>query len=338
MSTIRDFAHRLPKAELHVHLEGTLEPEMKFELAQRNGIQLPENSPEEVKAKYDFNDLPSFLAAYYPAMDVLRTARDFRDLAYAYLQRAAEQGVVHVEMFFDPQAHTSRGVPFADVIGGYRQGLLAARRDLGISAELILCMLRDFTAEHAMSTLMEALDYKDWIIGIGLDSDEHGHPPEKFTEVFSRARQEGFQLTMHCDVDQENSIGNIRTVLQEIGVDRVDHGTNVLEDAALVDRAVEQGIGFTACPLSNTYVAGHTKGSDIAELLRRGAKVTVNSDDPAYFGGYIGDNYAALAERDGFSREQLAQIARNSLEVSWLSESRRQDFLARLEAFVASQG
>src|SRR5699024_5352300 len=236
----------------------------------------------------------------------------------------------HVEMFFDPQAHTSRGVPFADVIGGYRQGLLAARRDLGISAELILCMLRDFTAEHAMSTLMEALDYKDWIIGIGLDSDEHGHPPEKFTEVFSRARQEGFQLTMHCDVDQENSIGNIRTVLQEIGVDRVDHGTNVLEDAALVDRAVEQGIGFTACLLSKNYFDGHTKGSVIPALLRRGEKLTVKSVDPALFGGYIGDIYAALAERDGFSREQLAQIARNSLEVSWLSESRRQEFLARL--------
>lgn len=337
MSTISEFAHGLPKAELHVHLEGTLEPELKFELAQRNGIHLPENSPEEVKAAYDFTDLTSFLAAYYPAMDVLRTARDFRDLAYAYLERAAEQGVLHVEMFFDPQAHTSRGVPFADVIGGYRQGLLEARRTLGISSDLILCMLRDFTAEHAMSTLMEALDYKDWILGIGLDSDEHGHPPEKFAEVFARARQEGFQLTMHCDVDQENSIGNIRTVLQDIRVDRVDHGTNVLEDETLVQHIVDRGIGLTSCPLSNTYVAGHTKGSDIAELLRRGAKITINSDDPAYFGGYIGDNYAALAERDGFSREQLTRIARNSFEVSWLSESRRQEFLQRLDAFLSEQ-
>lgn len=323
MSTIAEFAQGLPKAELHLHLEGTLEPELKFELARRNGIQLTETSVAEVVATYDFTDLTSFLAVYYPAMRVLVTAEDFRDLAYAYLTKAAAQGVKHAEMFFDPQAHTSRGVPFPTVISGYRQAVLDARRELGITSELILCMLRDFSAEYAMATLMEALPYRDWIVGIGLDSDERGNPPEKFAEVFARARAEGFLLTMHCDIDQEQSIENIRTVLTQIEVDRIDHGTNIVEDPALVDLAIERGIGFTTCPISNSFVTEQMKSEEIVDLLRRGAKITVNSDDPAYFRGYIGDNYAALAEQANLTREDLAQIAKNSFDVSWISERRR---------------
>ncbi|HAS32379.1 MAG TPA: adenosine deaminase, partial [Microbacterium sp.] len=237
------FAHGLPKAELHLHLEGTLEPELKFALAARNGIELDQKTVEDVKASYDFTDLTSFLAVYYPAMQVLQTADDFHDLAWAYLQRAKAQGVVHVEMFFDPQAHTSRGVPFAEVITGYRRAAVRAQDELGISAELILCFLRDFSAEYAMATLMEALPYKAWIVGVGLDSDERGNPPEKFAAVFARARAEGFFLTMHCDIDQVGSIDNIRTVLEDIEVDRIDHGTNIVEDPALVDAAIAKGIG-----------------------------------------------------------------------------------------------
>ncbi|WP_235912446.1 adenosine deaminase [Ruania zhangjianzhongii] len=336
MSTIREFAMGLPKAELHLHLEGTLEPELKFELARRNGIELPERTVEEVVATYDFTDLTSFLAVYYPAMRVLVTADDFRDLAYAYLTKAASQGVQHVEMFFDPQAHTSRGVPFHTVISGYRRGILDARREFGISAELILCMLRDFSAEYAMATLMEALPYRDWIIGIGLDSDERGNPPEKFAEVFARARTEGFLLTMHCDIDQVGSIDNIRTVLTQIEVDRIDHGTNIVEDPALVDLAIERGLGFTTCPISNSFVTAQMKSAEIVDLLRRGAKITVNSDDPAYFGGYVGDNYAALAEQADLTPADLAQIAKNSFEVSWISERRRADLIASVDAYLTT--
>ncbi|MBM3714401.1 MAG: adenosine deaminase, partial [Actinobacteria bacterium] len=221
MTDITAFAFGLPKAELHLHLEGTLEPELKFALAARNGIQLAEKTVEEVKATYDFTDLTSFLAVYYPAMQVLQTAEDFHDLAWAYLQKAREQGVVHVEMFFDPQAHTSRGVPFEAVITGYRRAAVRASSELGVSAELILCFLRDFSAEDAMATLEAALPYKEWIIGVGLDSDERDNPPAKFADVFARAKSEGFLLTMHCDIDQIGSIDNIRAVIEDIGVDRI---------------------------------------------------------------------------------------------------------------------
>ena len=269
MSTIdlAAFAHGLPKAELHLHLEGTLEPELKFALAAKNGIELDQKTVEDVKASYDFTDLTSFLAVYYPAMQVLQTADDFHDLAWAYLQRAKAQGVVHVEMFFDPQAHTSRGVPFAEVITGYRRAAVRAQDELGISAELILCFLRDFSAEYAMATLMEALPYKAWIVGVGLDSDERGNPPEKFATVFARARAEGFFLTMHCDIDQVGSIDNIRTVLEDIQVDRIDHGTNIVEDPALVDAAIAKGIGFTTCPVSNSFVTDQMKSDEIVSLL-----------------------------------------------------------------------
>ncbi|MFD1715367.1 adenosine deaminase [Amnibacterium flavum] len=332
------FAFGLPKAELHLHLEGTLEPELKFELAARNGIDLPEKTVEEVKATYNFTDLTSFLQVYYPAMRVLVTADDFHDLAWAYLQRAAEQGVVHVEMFFDPQAHTSRGVPFETLISGYRRAAVRAQDELGISAELILCFLRDFSAEYAMATLMEALPYKQWIVGVGLDSDERDNPPSKFAAVFARAKAEGFFLTMHCDIDQVGSIENIRQVIEEIGVDRIDHGTNIVENDALVELVKAKGLGLTTCPVSNSFVTEQMKSDEIVDLMHRGVRVMINSDDPAYFGAYVADNYVALAEQAGLGAADLAQLAINSFEASWLPAGRREAYVSSVRDYAAAHG
>ena len=331
---LASFARGLPKAELHLHLEGTLEPEMMFTLAQRNGLPLPYSDVAEVKAAYDFTDLTSFLAVYYPAMSVLQTADDFHDLAWAYLLRAKEQGVVHAELFFDPQAHTGRGVPFATVVGGYRRAIVRAQAELGISAELILCFLRDLSAEHAMSTLLEALPYRHWIVG---DSDERDNPPTKFAAVFERARAEGFLVTMHCDIDQPGSIDHIRQAL-EFGVDRIDHGTNIVEDPELVATVLERGIGLTCCPVSNSFVTEQMKSDEIVSLLRSGVRVTINSDDPAYFGGYVADNYVALAEQAGLSASDLAELARNSFHASWLTPARRSAYLAQVDEYARAGG
>ena len=336
-SELASFARGLPKAELHLHLEGTLEPDMMFALAQRNGLTLPYSDVAAVKAAYDFTDLTSFLAVYYPAMGVLQTADDFHDLAWAYLLRAKEQGVVHAELFFDPQAHTGRGIPFATVIGGYRRAVVRAQAELGISTELILCFLRDLSAEHAMSTLLEALPYRHWIVGVGLDSDERDNPPAKFAAVFERARAEGFLVTMHCDIDQPGSIDHIRQAL-EFGVDRIDHGTNIVEDPDLVALVVERGIGLTCCPVSNSFVTEQMKSDEIVSLLRAGVRVTINSDDPAYFGGYVGDNYVALAEQAGLSASDLVELARNSFHASWLTPARRAAYLELVDEYAIAAG
>ncbi|WP_327095913.1 adenosine deaminase [Nocardia vinacea] len=337
MSTdLAAFVRGLPKAELHLHLEGTLEPELKFRLAQRNGIELPERTVEEVKQTYKFHDLTSFLQVYYPAMRVLRQSQDFEDLAFAYLTRAHADGIRHVEMFFDPQAHTGRGVEFGAVISGYRSAIVRARREFGISAELILCFLRDYSAEYAMATLLEALPYKDWIIGVGLDSDERGNPPSKFAAVFERARREGFLLTMHCDIDQEGSVEHIRQALEDIGVDRIDHGTNIVEDERLVELAETKGIGFTCCPVSNSFVTEQMKSTEIRTLLDRGLAVTVNSDDPAYFGAYAADNYLALAANANLDLDRLVELAKNSFRASWLTPGRLDGFLREIDDYVAA--
>ncbi|WP_114854406.1 adenosine deaminase [Brachybacterium sp. YJGR34] len=336
MSSIdREFIDALPKAELHVHIEGTLEPELKLELARRNGVDIGQSTVEEVRATYAFTDLTSFLAVYYPAMEVLVTEQDFHDLALGYLRRAAADGVVRAEIFFDPQAHTSRGVPFATVIDGLWSAIQEAP-SLGVDAALIMCFLRDHSAESARETLEASLPYREKIVGVGLDSDERGNPPEKFAEVFAAAQEAGYRLTMHCDVDQEQSIANIATVLHTIGVERIDHGTNILEDPALVAEAMQRGIGFTCCPLSNSFVSDQMKGEEITALLRQGAKVSLASDDPAYFGGYVGDNYAALAAAQQLGREELALLARNSLEISWADQAQVARWLEQLDAVVAS--
>lgn len=332
------FIAGLPKCELHLHLEGTLAPDLKLALAERNGIELDQKTVADVEATYQFDSLASFLAVYYPAMGVLQTAEDFSDLAYAYLTKAASQGVRYVEMFFDPQAHTGRGVPFEHVVKGYRQGIQRAHAEHGISAELIMCFLRDLSAEFAMATLMESLPYKDWIIGVGLDSDERDNPPSKFAAVFARARAEGYQLTMHCDIDQVGSIDNIRSAIHDIGVDRIDHGTNIVEDPSLVADAKSKGLGFTCCPVSNSFVTSDMKATEMVELLNEGVKVTVNSDDPAYFGGYMTENYAALADKAGLTPADLVKLARNAFEVAWLTARARDTYLAELDAYAASYG
>ncbi|WP_063048455.1 adenosine deaminase [Nocardia arthritidis] len=337
-SDLATFVRGLPKAELHLHLEGTLEPELKFRLARRNGIELPEKTVDEVKQTYRFHDLTSFLRVYYPAMRVLQRPEDFHDLAFDYLRRAHAQGVRHAELFFDPQAHTGRGIPFPTVISGYRSAIARARRELGISAELILCFLRDHSAEYAMATLLEALPYKSWILGVGLDSDERANPPSKFAAVFERARAEGFLLTMHCDIDQPDSVEHIRQALEDIAVDRLDHGTNIVEDDRLVELAAAKGIALTCCPVSNSFVTAEMKSAQIVGLLDRGLTVTVNSDDPAYFGAYVADNYLALAEQAGLGIDRLAELARNSFRASWLTPARQDAFLREVDDYVAANG
>ncbi|NNF10109.1 MAG: adenosine deaminase [Acidimicrobiia bacterium] len=333
---MRRFIEGLPKAELHLHIEGTLEPELKFSLAERNGVALPAATIEEMRAAYDFDDLPSFLAVYYEGMSVLLTEEDFYDLTYAYLEKAHSQNVLYAEIFFDPQAHTTRGVRFQTVISGIRRAQEEARSALGIDTQLIMCFLRDLSADSAAHTLEAAADFQDWIVGVGLDSDEHGNPPVKFREVFAAAREMGYRLTMHCDVDQENSVGNIRQCLDEIGVDRIDHGVNAGEDDELVAELVRRDMALTVCPISNRYVTDGTKAAQIKDLLDRGVRVTVNSDDPAYFPGYIFENLVVLQEEAGLSRKDLVRLSRNAFGAAWLDDDRKAGFLESLDAFVAA--
>lgn len=324
------FIDSMPKAELHVHLEGTLEPDLSFALARKNGIALPYESPEALLRAYDFHDLSSFLAVYYKGMSVLKDEPDFFELTWRYLLKAREQNIVYAEMFFDPQAHTSRGVPFDTVIRGIRRAQDKAAADLGVETQLILCFLRDMSAESAMQTLLQALPYKHWLIGVGLDSDERDNPPLKFADVFARARIEGFKLTMHCDVNQENTLVHIRQVLDDIGVDRIDHGVNSLEDPALCAVIKERGLGLTVCPISNRFCTQDLTASHIRRMLELGMRATVNSDDPAYFRGYLNENLRALHEEGNLSRDEIVRLVRNAFEVAWLDDTRRGAYLERL--------
>jgi adenosine deaminase len=336
MTDLSAFIRGLPKCELHVHIEGTLEPEMKFRLAERNGVELPYASVNEMRKAYNFNDLTSFLKMYYEGMDVLRTEQDFYDLMLAYLARAAADKVRYAEIFFDPQAHTGRGVPFAVVIGGLRRAQMDGEVRFGIRTRLIMCILRDQTAEYAMATLLEALPYRDWILGIGLDSDERGNPPLKFRDVFRRARAEGFLLTMHCDPDQPNSVVHIRQCVEAIGVNRLDHAVNCLEDERLCEEIRDRGLALTVCPCSNRLIGGGSKSNAIKRMLDKGMRATVNSDDPAYFGGYIADNYLLVHQDAGLGPDALVQLARNSVEGTWLPRAGKDALLAEIEAYVAS--
>ncbi|WP_430868201.1 adenosine deaminase [Demequina aurantiaca] len=331
------FAREIPKAELHLHIDGTLEPELKLVIAERNGIKLEQTTADEIRETYKFHDLESFLNVHYPNMDVLWTEQDYFDLCSAYLRRAAAQGVRHVEIFFDPQLHTSRGVPFSTFVSGYRRAIITAEREFGIHAALVMCFLRDHGVKYAMATLMESLPYKEWILGVGLDSNEQDHPPIDFKDVMARARAEGYMVTVHCDIDQVNSIEHIRQALMELEVDRIDHGTNIVEDDELLEIAISRGIGFTTCPLSNSQVNPGMKAGEIVAMLDRGALISVNSDDPPYFGGYVGDNYVALQEYAGLDRDQVVKIARNSFLSSWLPTHLRDSYVAELEAWVAER-
>lgn len=336
MSELASFIEGLPKAELHLHIEGTLEPELKFALAERNGLELPYASVEEARAAYDFNDLTSFLVGYYEGMSVLLTEPDFFDLAMAYFRKARSQNVVYAEIFFDPQGHTSRGVAFETIIDGFQRARREAEASLGIRSELILCFLRDMSAESAMETLEQSLPHKDGIIGVGLDSDERGNPPTKFKEVFARARDEGYHLTMHCDVDQENSVDHIWQCLNEIGVERIDHGVNALEDDALIEEIKSRGLGLTVCPISNGYVTDGLKSDEVKRMLDRDVRVTINSDDPAYFLAYVNENLVALQEAANLTRDEMVQLAKNGFTISWLPDDEKERYLGAVDAYAAT--
>lgn len=340
--TLSDYLRGLPKAELHVHIEGTLEPELMFELAQRNGIALPYASVEAARAAYSFDDLQSFLDLYYAGAAALRTADDFHDLAAAYIERARADGVCHAELFFDPQTHTERGVPIEPVFAGLARALRAARAAHGFSSRLILCFLRHLSEDEALATLEAALPlreaYADLWVGVGLDSSERGNPPEKFTRVFARARAAGLRVVAHAG--EEGPAAYVSSALDVLGAERIDHGVRAEEDAALIERLKRDQVPLTVCPLSNLKlrVVSDLRQHNLARLLRAGLCVTVNSDDPAYFGGYVAANYLAVAEALDLSRTELMQLAANSFSASFASESEKAVWQAELAEYVAVQG
>jgi adenine deaminase len=328
------FATNLPKAELHLHIEGTLEPDLMLDLARRNGVRLPYASAEEVRRAYVFSDLQSFLDIYYAACSVLLKEQDFYDLAWAYLTRAAMQGVRHAEIFFDPQTHTDRGVPFETVVTGIHRALQDGRAQLNISSGLILCFLRHLSPQAAMHTLAEAQPFQQWILAIGLDSSEMGHPPSKFQAVYDRAREAGLLAVAHAG--EEGPASYIWEALDLLKARRIDHGVRCLEDERLVDRLVEEQIPLTVCPLSNVKlrVFRDLRAHNLKQLLDRELLVTVNSDDPAYFGGYVGDNLAAAAAALALSQAELVTLARNSFVASFLPQAEKRRHLDQIDRFL----
>ncbi len=333
-----EFIEKMPKAELHIHIEGSLEPELMFELGRRNGIDLPFATVEEVRAAYRFSSLQSFLDIYYQGANVLQREQDFFDMTRAYLQHCRAQNIIHTEIFFDPQTHTDRGIGLEAVIGGMVRTQGDAREKLGISSRLIMCFLRHLSARSAMETLQRALPYKKYIVGIGLDSSEAGHPPENFRPVFERALAEGFLTVAHAG--EEGPPEYIRQAVELLHVSRIDHGVRCIEDAELMKLLVDKQIPLTVCPLSNVKLRVFDKMSDhnILILLESGLKVTVNSDDPAYFGGYLNENYLALHRDLNMTREQAIRLARNSFEASFTGEEEKQGLLACLERYVQETG
>lgn len=333
---MEEFIRGMPKVELHLHIEGSLEPELLFELAERNGVTLPFDSVEEARAAYDFDDLQSFLDIYYEGASVLLEERDFYDLTWAYLQRAYADNVRHTEIFFDPQTHTDRGVPFETVVEGIHRALMAAESQLGMSSRLILCFLRHLSADAAMATLNQALPFKDRIVGVGLDSSEQGNPPSKFADVFARARAEGFRVVAHAG--EEGPPAYIREALDLLAVERIDHGVRCVEDADLVARLRSEAMPLTVCPLSNVRlrVFDTMAEHNLGQLLELGLAATVNSDDPAYFGGYMNDNFLAVHRALGLGREQYATLAANAIAASFIDEDRKAALRAELDAYLSS--
>ena len=323
----------MPKAELHIHIEGSLEPELIFALAQRNGVKLPYANVEALRAAYAFTNLQSFLDIYYAGASVLLHEQDFYDMAWAYLQRAAADHVVHAEIFFDPQTHTERGVSMATVINGLHRACTDAHTQLGVSAQLILCFLRHLSEEAALQTFEEALPFKDKFIGVGLDSSEVGHPPEKFKNVFALAHAHGLHLVAHAG--EEGPPAYMWSALDVLHVERIDHGVQAVHDAALMARLAKDRVPLTVCPLSNQKlcVFPDLKDHNIGELLDAGLCVTINSDDPAYFGGYLNDNFVQTFAATGLTAQHAYVLARNSFEASFVSEAQRQQWQHALKLF-----
>lgn len=333
-----EFACRMPKAELHVHIEGTLEPDLAFALARRNRLVLPYASEEALRAAQAFTDLQSFLDLYYACADVLRTSRDFADLMLAYLERAHRDGVVHAEIFFDPQTHTARGIPFDLVMEGLNAGRVEGARRFGIGSRLILCFLRHLSEDEAFVTLTQALPFLDDIDGFGLDSSERGHPPSKFARVFERVRSLGKPVVAHAG--EEGPASYITEALDILGAVRIDHGVRALEDAAVVRRLAAEGIALTVCPLSNVRLRVFPTMKDhvLPALVAAGVRVTVNSDDPAYFGGYMNDNIRAVDAAFGLNAATWAAMGRNSIEASFAAPADQARWLAEIESLARDAG
>jgi adenine deaminase len=336
MTDLSTFIAGLPKAELHMHIEGSLEPELMFALAQRNGLDIPFASVEEVRAAYSFSNLQDFLDIYYQGANVLQTEEDFRDLASAYFDRAAADNVRHAEIFFDPQTHTDRGIPFGTAIGGLLAGMDEAKARHGITSKLILCFLRHLDEEAAFETLRQAEPWLDRIEAVGLDSSELGHPPSKFQRVFDRAAAMGLKRVAHAG--EEGPAAYVWEALNLLHVDRLDHGNRSLDDPALVARLAAEQMTLTVCPLSNLKLCVVPSMDDhpIDRMLAEGLRVTINSDDPAYFGGYVNDNYRAAAAGRALTREQLVTLAENSFRGSFLSEDEKQAHIASIRAYATN--
>jgi adenosine deaminase len=332
---VKGFVEGMPKVELHLHIEGTLEPELMFELGSRNQVQLPYRTTADVRKAYEFSDLQSFLDIYYQGTRVLLRDRDFYDLTWAYLQKAKQQNIRHAEIFFDPQAHTHRGVSIGVVMEGIHQALLDGEKNLGISSRLMLSFLRDLSEDDAVRTLEAALPHRDYFAGVGLDSLERGNPPEKFRDVFARARAEGLFVVAHAG--EEGPPEYIWQTLDLLGAMRIDHGVRCMEDPALVERLRTDRVPLTICPLSNVklHVFDSMEHHNLPKLLGAGLYVTINSDDPAYFGGYINENFCAILDAFDLSKEDFCTLARNSVDAAFIDEARRLQLLKEINDYAA---
>lgn len=332
-AALRNIVQQMPKAELHIHIEGSLEPELIFALADRNNVTLGYPSVDALRRAYAFTDLQSFLDIYYAGASVLLTEQDFFDMTWAYLQRAHADNVRHTEIFFDPQTHTERGVPFAAVINGIHRALQQAQSQWNMTGGLIMCFLRHLSEEEAFATLEQALPFRDKFIGVGLDSSERGHPPEKFARVFARCRELDFHLVAHAG--EEGPPSYIESALDVLHVERIDHGVRCLEDAALTQRLAKDQIALTVCPLSNIKlrVFDQMRDHNLRKLLHAGLTATINSDDPAYFGGYMNDNFVATFDALDLDKNDAKQLAKNSFSASFLDESVKQKYLDEVDAF-----
>lgn len=335
---MESFIRGLPKVELHVHIEGTLEPEMMFRLAERNGVELPFGNVDEVRAAYEFTDLQSFLDIYYQGAAVLQTEQDFYELMWAYLERVAAENLRHAEMFFDPQTHTERGIPFETFMGGFARARADAAERLGVSTMLIMCFLRHLPEEAALDTLEQAAPFLEAIEAVGLDSGEVGNPPEKFQRAFAEARRVGLRAVAHAG--EEGPPAYVWGALDILGAERIDHGVAVDQDAELMQRIITERIPLTMCPLSNVKLRVFDTLADhsLKRLLDAGVPVMVNSDDPAYFGGYLTENYLAAQQALGLDEDDVARLARNGIEATFLDADRKAALLAELDAFLSEQG
>lgn len=330
------FIQGLPKVELHLHIEGSLEPELLFELAQRNNIDIPYESPQALRKAYEFEDLQSFLDIYYQGANALRTEQDFYDLTWAYLERCKADNVIHTEIFFDPQTHTDRGIEFETVINGIHRAMQDGNEKLGITSQIIACFLRHLSEESAIETLQSIVKHKDKIVGVGLDSSELGHPPEKFKRAFQQAKEAGLLTVAHAG--EEGPAQNIIDSVEMLGVSRVDHGVRCVEDASLVEALIESKMPLTVCPLSNIKlcVFDEMEQHNIVDLLRKGVAVTINSDDPAYFGGYMTDNFMAVGNAHPMTKPELAQFTINAINASFISEALKAKYRAQVADYLAN--